>query len=233
MTDERLDPPLSATGYAVRAPLARWLAFEAKRAADDLGPYRLLDVGCGEMPYRPIFEPHASEIVGLDAVENPRATLTGPIEAIPAPDESFDLVLCAQVLEHVEDPDKGVSELHRVVRPGGRVLLSTHGTMVYHPNPVDLWRWTGAGLERLFARNGAWASVSVSAGAGTASSLAMLNALYLDHALRRGPLRPLRPRVVAAVNRLGRAIDGKMSTLRDERPGTLTANYHVVAERAA
>ena len=113
--------------YAVRAPLVRWLAAEAARARADLGRYRLLDVGCGEMPYRPLFEPHAGEIVGLDTWENPLAALLGPIESIPAPDASFDVVLCAQVLEHVDDPAQGVRELHRVTRPGGRVLLSTHG----------------------------------------------------------------------------------------------------------
>ena len=179
--------------YAVRAPLVRWLADEAERAGSDLGPYRLLDVGCGEMPYLPLFERHAREIVGLDTWDNPRASLRGPIEAIPAPDASFDVVLCAQVLEHVDDPAQGVRELARVTRPGGRVLLSTHGTFAYHPNPVDLWRWTGAGLERLFSENGEWRSVTVSAGSGTASSLAMLNAIYLEHVLRRTPLRPLRP----------------------------------------
>jgi SAM-dependent methyltransferase len=219
--------------YAVREPLVRWLAAEAAQAERDLGRYRLLDVGCGEMPYLSLFDPHAREVVGLDNSENPRASLVGAIEAIPVEDGSFDVVLCAQVLEHVDDPALGIAELSRVTRPGGRVLLSTHGTMVYHPNPVDLWRWTGAGLERLLRENGDWASVKVSAGSGTASSLAMLNAIYLEHLLRRTPLRPVRGAVVAGLNRLARAIDRRATVLSDERPGTLAANYHVVADRAA
>jgi SAM-dependent methyltransferase len=219
--------------YAVREPLVRWLAAEAAQAERDLGRYRLLDVGCGEMPYLSLFDPHAREVVGLDNSENPRASLVGAIEAIPVEDGSFDVVLCAQVLEHVDDPALGIAELSRVTRPGGRVLLSTHGTMVYHPNPVDLWRWTGAGLERLLRENGDWASVTVSAGSGTASSLAMLNAIYLEHLLRRTPLRPVRGAVVAGLNRLARAIDRRATVLSDERPGTLAANYHVVADRAA
>src|SRR5262245_32450236 len=219
--------------YAVRAPLVRWLAAEAARAERDLGPYRLLDVGCGEIPYLALFEWYVCGVVGLYYAGYPRPGLVGAIEAIPAEDASFDVVLCAQVLEHVDDPARGVAELSRVTRPGGRVLLSTHGTYVYHPNPVDLWRWTGAGLERLFRENGTWASVTVSAGSGTASSLAMLNAIYLEHLLRRTPLRPVRGSVVAGMNRLARAIDRRATVLRDERPGTLAANYHVVADRAA
>ncbi len=233
MTDARLDPPLSLPTYAVRAPLTRWLAAEAARAGADLGPYRLLDVGCGEMPYRFVFEPYVREVVGMDTWDNPRASLRGAIESIPADEGSFDVVLCAQVLEHVDDPAQGVRELARVTRPGGRVLLSTHGAMVYHPNPVDLWRWTGAGLERLFGENGDWASVTVSAGSGTASSLAMLNAIYLEHVLRRTPLRAVRGPVVALLNRAARALDRRVALLRDERPGTIAANYHVVAERGS
>jgi SAM-dependent methyltransferase len=218
--------------YAVRAPLARWLAEEASRAAGDLGPYRLLDVGCGEKPYAPLFAPHVAEYVGLDTAAHANADLVGPIEAIPAPDGSFDVAICIQVLEHVDDPAQGVRELSRVTRAGGRVLLSTHGTIVYHPNPVDLWRWTHEGLRRLFEENGDWRSVTVTPGSGTASSLAMLNAIYLEHILRRTPLRPIRGALVAGLNRAARALDGRSATLSETRPGSLAANYHVVAEHA-
>ncbi|MDH4346742.1 MAG: class I SAM-dependent methyltransferase [Thermoleophilia bacterium] len=233
MADPRLDPPLSMPTYAVREPLVRWLSAEARLAFDALGRYRLLDVGCGEKPYRDLFAPYAAEHVGVDPVANPLAELRGPIEALPVEDASFDVVLCAQVLEHVDDPAQGVRELARVTRPGGRVLLSTHGTYVFHPAPVDHWRWTHTGLERLLRENGDWASVRVTPGAGTAASLAMLNAIYVEHVLRRTPLRFLRGGAVSAINRLGRALDRRLSLLREPRPGTLAANYHVVAERAS
>jgi SAM-dependent methyltransferase len=219
--------------YAVRAPLVRWLGEEARRAQADLGPYRLLDVGCGEMPYRPLFAPHAAAYVGVDPVPNPLAELQGPIEALPVADASFDVVLCAQVLEHVDDPARGVQELYRATSPGGRVLVSTHGTMVYHPNPVDLWRWTHAGLERLFADNGDWASVRVTAASGSTACVAMLASIYLDHVLRRARLAPLSRPVVSIMNRTAGALDRRVELLRDPRPGTIAANYHVVAEKAA
>jgi SAM-dependent methyltransferase len=233
VADARLDPQTSMPTYAVRAPLVRWLAAEARRAHDDLGAYRLLDVGCGEMPYRPLFAAYASTYVGVDPVENPLAELRGPIEALPADDGSFDVVLCAQVLEHVDDPATGVRELHRVTAPGGRVLLSTHGTMVYHPNPVDLWRWTHAGLERLFANAGSWASVRVIPASGSTACVAMLTAIYLDHVLRRAHVTPLSRPLVAALNRTAAALDRRVDLLREPRPGTIAANYHVVAEKGA
>ncbi len=218
--------------YAVRAPLVRWLAEEARRAHADLGPYRLLDVGCGEMPYRPLFAAHAATYVGVDPVPNPLAELQGPIEALPVADGSFDVVLCAQVLEHVDDPARGVRELHRATSPGGRVLLSTHGAMVYHPNPVDLWRWTHAGLERLFEVNGDWASVRVTAASGSTACVAMLASIYLDHVFRRAHVAPLSRPFVSIMNRVAATLDRRVDVLREPRPGTIAANYHVVAEKA-
>jgi SAM-dependent methyltransferase len=216
----------------VRAPLARWVREEARAAFEALGRYRLLDVGCGVKPYRDVFEPYVTEHVGVDPVENPSAELRGPVEALPVGDASFDVVLCAQVLEHVDDPPLAIRELSRVTRPGGRVLLSTHGVYPFHPNPVDHWRWTHTGLEMLLRENGDWGSVRVTPGAGTAASLTMLNAIYVEHVLRRTPARYLRGAVVAVMNRIAQSLDRRVELLAEPRPGTLAANYHVVAERS-
>ena len=218
--------------YAVRAPLARWLRDEAKRAHDDLGSYRLLDVGCGQKPYEPFFTPFAASYIGVDPVDNPRAELKGTVEDLPVENGSFDVVLCSQVLEHCDDPARAISELHRATAPGGRLLLSTHGVQVYHPSPTDYWRWTIAGLEKVVRENGDWASVRVSPASGTTACIAMLVNIYIDLAARQVYLGALAKPVVAALNTLAEAIDARSSRLRNPGPGTLHANFHVVAEKA-
>jgi SAM-dependent methyltransferase len=214
--------------YALLKPLSDWLRAEAQTVPR---PYRVVDVGCGVKPYEPWFAPYASEYVGVDVPGNPNADLEGTIEAIPAEDASFDVVLCTQVLEHCDDPAHAVRELRRVVKPGGRVLLSTHGVQVYHPAPHDLWRWTHEGLERLFLTNGTWASVTVRPAVGTTATLALLLSTYVDLAARHAHVAPLGRLVVRALNRVAGAIDRRSATLREPGPGTLHANYHVTAVR--
>ena len=216
--------------YAVREPLVRWLREQALDARSTIGRYRVLDVGCGARPYEPLFAPHAASYVGVDPVDNPKADLKGPIEDLPVEDATFDVVLCNQVLEHCNSPMQAVAELRRVTAPGGRVLVSTHGVMAYHPSPTDYWRWTHAGLEKLFRENGDWDSVKVTPASGTTACLGMIAAIYLDLAFRRirlgGVARPL----IAAINSVAGTIDQHSSSLREPGPGTLFANFHVVAE---
>jgi len=66
----------------------------------------------------------------------------------------FDIVIAAQVLEHVVDPDKALENCKRLLRPGGHLLVTTPFLIRYHPEPLDLWRWTEAGLRLLFERHG-------------------------------------------------------------------------------
>ena len=231
MTAPRARPPkprLSSSTYPVRAPLLAWLTQEAAAAKNTYGRPRVLDVGCGIKPYEPLFAPFAASYVGVD-VENPAADLIGTVEQIPVGDESQDVVLCTQVLEHALDPAKAVGELWRVTAPGGRVLASTHGVQVYHPSPEDYWRWTHAGLRRLFTENASWHSVEVRAGAGTASCLAMLLGVYTEIAFRRARLPQLAGGPVWLFNRAADALDRRVELLREPRPGSLTANFHVVA----
>jgi SAM-dependent methyltransferase len=223
---ERRDPRLSSSTWVVRSALARWLRGEAAELAGR-EPVRILDVGCGVKPYYPFFADVAATYVGVDVVENPAADLIGSVEALPVDDASFDLVLCTQVLEHCDDPAQAVRELRRVTAPGGRVLASTHGVQVYHPSPVDYWRWTHEGLRRLFEQNADWASLRVEAGAGTASALAMLLSTYVEIALRRSVLAR---GPVWVLNRSGSALDGRSAELRRPVPGSLIPNFHVIAD---
>jgi SAM-dependent methyltransferase len=228
--DDRRRPSRARSTYAVRAPLAAWLRAEAARVGHERPHYRVLDVGAGIAPYRPFFAV-AEEYVTVDAVRD--ADVQESAERLPVDDARFDVVLCTQVLEHAADPAAVVRELRRVTAPGGRVLASTHGVQVYHPAPDDLWRWTHAGLERLFSANGAWSSLTVRPGGGTAACLGMLVTTYIEllagRAGARGAVRPL----VAMVNTAAEAIDRRSSSLREPVPGTLFANYHVVAEVGA
>lgn len=128
-----------------------------ERLAGELRPPaggRVLDYGCAEAPYRRLFAAGV-EYLAADLPGNPDANVTiGEDGTLPVAAESVDALLSTQVLEHVADPALYLDECARVLRPGGRMLLSTHGFMVYHPDPVDYWRWTCAGLRRAVEQAG-------------------------------------------------------------------------------
>jgi SAM-dependent methyltransferase len=229
---KRRNPPRSDPTYAVREHLARWVEAEAKRAEADFGHFRVLDIGCGQKPYYPYFAHAADEYVGVDLDEdNPMADLQGQVEDLPVEDGAFQVVLCTQVLEHAGIPDQAVSELFRVTAPGGRVLASTHGVQVFHPSPVDHWRWTHTGLELLFLRNGAWSKVEVRPAGGIATCLTAIVAIYVSLGLRRAHLGLLGRGLVWLLNTLGASLDRRFPGLRAMRPGSIFLNYHVIAEK--
>lgn len=119
-----------------------------------IGEARVLDYGCAMRPYEGLFGSGVT-YVGADLEGNPLADIhLGPDGSVPEPDCSFDLVLSTQVLEHVGDPERYLLECFRVLRPGGSLVLTTHGLMYWHPDPQDFWRWTNDGLGRQVADAG-------------------------------------------------------------------------------
>ena len=154
-THRRLAPSRSDSDYYVLVALRRLLETIVGSQHASLRPTSVLDFGCGEVPYRPLFKVSGTTYVSADLPGNRAADMTiGADGRVPCPDASFDVILSIQVLEHVEGVESYLREARRLLKPSGRLVLSTHGWWTYHPYPVDLWRWTRAGLHRTLKSSG-------------------------------------------------------------------------------
>jgi SAM-dependent methyltransferase len=66
-------------------------------------------------------------------------------------DALFDACMCNAILEHVDDPQKAISELYRVLKPAGQIWVEVPLNQPYHPSPNDYWRVTPPGLRTWMA----------------------------------------------------------------------------------
>jgi len=120
-----------------------------------LNDAEVLDYGCGIMPYAQAFTLAGARLTGADIGDNQYAQVRIAAEGnLPLPDHSVDYVVSFQVLEHVPLPHNYLKEGHRVLKPGGKLFLTTHGLWPYHPTPTDYQRWTRAGLVWELERTG-------------------------------------------------------------------------------
>jgi SAM-dependent methyltransferase len=116
---------------------------------------KTLDVGCGHKPYEKSFFSGAEEYVGMDYLtDRSSPDIVGSATDIPLPDESFDTIVCTEVLEHVPDPTKVFLEMHRVLRPGGHLILSTPMYWPRHEAPYDYFRYPYDGMLSLVKNSG-------------------------------------------------------------------------------
>lgn len=124
----------------------------------------ILDVGCGESPYKHLVSGADAHYVGIDihdaakfGYENRDATHFDG-RTISLPDESIDHFLCTEVLEHVADAGRLVSEMHRVLKKGGTGIVTVPWSARFHYIPFDYYRFTPSALEPMFA---AFSSVTI------------------------------------------------------------------------
>jgi SAM-dependent methyltransferase len=86
----------------------------------------------------------------LDKIPDYNPDIVGDIHDLPFEDNSVDAIICIAVLEHVEEPQKAVREMYRVLKPGGYCYIFAPFLYYYHPMPGyygDFYRFTRQGFE--------------------------------------------------------------------------------------
>jgi len=107
----------------------------------------VLDIGAGHSPYSDSFPNRTT----LDNSNTHNPDIVADLHNLPIEDESYSFILCTEVLEHLYDPKKAVSELERVLKPGGTMILTTRFIFPIHDAPHDYFRFTEYGLKSLFS----------------------------------------------------------------------------------
>ena len=117
---------------------------------------RLIDLGCGDMPFRKLIEPRVTAYDSLDYFPRSKSiTYVADIQAMSTiEDNTYDTAICLEVLEHVPDPFRAGREIHRIVRPGGILILSVPHLNRLHEEPHDYYRFTHYGLRTLLEKSG-------------------------------------------------------------------------------
>ncbi len=142
----RLYPSIFASNYLVlsnrRERMRKFFA-----ACEQVGS--VLDVGAQYCPYYPLFRGKCDSYSSLDIVPNDIVDIVCDAEDMPIEDGSYDLVLCTQVLEHCNRPERIVNECHRVLKPGGTLIVTVPSIYPVHGHPADNWRFMPDGMRYL------------------------------------------------------------------------------------
>ena len=143
---DRLFPSLRDPNYLVLRSRRLTFAPYLRTLPDNL---TVLDVGGRYQPYRPLLEGKISKYVGLDVQQTEFVDVVATGEHIPFRNETFNLVIATAVFEYFRDPQQAASEVYRVLKPGGSLLVSVAAVAPRFVNE-ERWRYLPLGLKTVF-----------------------------------------------------------------------------------
>lgn len=193
------------------------------------GPvHDILDVYCGSRPYDDLM-PMGASVVGFDVPGNPYAVADVESgEFLPFDDASFDLVTCIEAFHYVADPMRGLSEIRRVLRPGGMLLVAIPFVWEYNRTILE-HRYTGPELVALLD---GWEDVELVENGGRVVAWATLTGTLLERVRLRlpSPLRGLFSLPYLVLNGFAGIVD-RLDERAADSPMTLPMNLLVTARR--
>lgn len=113
----------------------------------------MINIGAGKTKLHP-------NMKGLEIEAGPGVDIVGSALDLPFEDNSVDLIVTQEVLEHVPDPFLAMREIHRVLKRGGRAYVQLPFMIGFHPCPTDFWRFTDQGIIELAVQAGFSAPVA-------------------------------------------------------------------------
>ena len=126
---------LDTLGITRKITRPRLRAFLERHATDA----HVLDVGSGNGPYKELF-PNRTTLEIEERDGHPVDIVGDAHDLHMIEDTTYDVILLIEVLEHLHTPSRALSELHRILKPGGKLILSTRFVFPIHDAPGDYYR---------------------------------------------------------------------------------------------
>lgn len=111
---------------------------------------KTLDLGAGTAKYNEILRKYSSEYITCDAIRGPHIDYVEDAHNLSFENASFDTLILTMVLEHVDRPWIVASEVQRILKKGGRCIITVPFIFPYHADPEDYYRYSIVGLKSLF-----------------------------------------------------------------------------------
>ena len=222
IADARLYPSITHTSYLVlrrrRLIFSKWLeGIPGDRLA-------VLDVGGRYQPYRPLIQHRVQRYLALDIQRTPLVDVLGKGEELPFRADTFDLVFATQVFELFPEPRVVAAQIHRVLKPGGHLMLSVASM---YPRVVDEehWRYLPAGLK--FAL-GPFSKIEIVSEVTSIGGALRLNAAAISIFAKYEFVRQiLHHTVVPVLNLVGLVLENAGLSTNDQVAG----NYSALAQK--
>jgi len=198
--NKNFSPGISHPFYFIRHGLLKVI----KKWASSLNG-KLLDFGCGSKPYRSLF--NVEEYIGLDFEKTGHDHSNEEIDVfydgktIPFADEYFDSILCSEVVEHLFDLPATLSEMNRVLKKGGKLLITCPFAWGEHEVPYDFARYTQFALKDILEKKG-FRVIHYEKSGNFTEAITQMRILYLDEWVNRSGF--LKGMMIIWMNILGR-----------------------------